>query len=156
MGRGDPAGRVLHAFLVARRAATVTGLLTAIVGWVAAADVNVRYVWREAAVPASLEITQVYGYLMCPQTARVLVQDDDGVFNLPGGTPEPLTRICLRRWRGRRLRRARSVSMTLSISGSRRCIAATVHRMRRCGWWAGSLGLTGVGQTLMVGGSTVA
>jgi 8-oxo-dGTP diphosphatase len=31
----------------------------------------------------------VYGYLLCPVTCRVLVQDDDGVFNLPGGTPEP-------------------------------------------------------------------
>jgi len=31
----------------------------------------------------------VYGYLVCPDTGRVLVQDDGGVFNLPGGTPEP-------------------------------------------------------------------
>jgi hypothetical protein len=31
----------------------------------------------------------VYGYLLCPRTCRVLVQEDDGVFNLPGGTPEP-------------------------------------------------------------------
>ncbi len=29
------------------------------------------------------------GYLLCPVTGRVLVQDDDGVLNLPGGTPEP-------------------------------------------------------------------
>ena len=34
-------------------------------------------------------ITQVYGYLLCPRTGRVLVQDDAGVFTLPGGKPEP-------------------------------------------------------------------
>jgi 8-oxo-dGTP diphosphatase len=55
---------------------------------VAAVD-EVQYWWHEAPVPAGLEITQVYGYLLCPVTARVLVQDDGGVFNLPGGTPEP-------------------------------------------------------------------
>ena len=50
---------------------------------------EVRCWWHEAPVPAGLEITQVYGYLLCPWTCRVLVQDDDGVFNLPGGTPKP-------------------------------------------------------------------
>ena len=50
---------------------------------------EVEYWWHEAPVPAGLEITQVYGYLLCPVTARVLMQDDGGVFNLPGGTPEP-------------------------------------------------------------------
>ena len=30
----------------------------------------------------------MYGYLICPSTGRVLIQDDDGVFNLPGGKPE--------------------------------------------------------------------
>jgi 8-oxo-dGTP diphosphatase len=50
---------------------------------------EVQYWWHEEQVPAGLEITQVYGYLLCPATCRVLVQDDDGVFNLPGGTPEP-------------------------------------------------------------------
>jgi 8-oxo-dGTP diphosphatase len=52
-------------------------------------DGDVEYVWREAPVPDRLKITQVYGYLLCPTTARVLVQDDDGWFNLPGGKPEP-------------------------------------------------------------------
>jgi NUDIX domain len=33
-------------------------------------------------------ITQVYGYLLCPRTGRVLVQDDRGAFDLPGGKPE--------------------------------------------------------------------
>lgn len=47
------------------------------------------YFWHEAPVPEDLEITQVYGYLLDPTTARVLVQDDEGSFNLPGGTPEP-------------------------------------------------------------------
>jgi hypothetical protein len=50
---------------------------------------EVKYWWHEAPVPAGLEVTQVCGYLLCPVTCRVLVQDDDGVFNLPGGTPEP-------------------------------------------------------------------
>jgi 8-oxo-dGTP diphosphatase len=50
---------------------------------------EVRYWWHEAPVPPGLEVTQVYGYLLCPQTGRVLVQDDGGVFNLPGGSPEP-------------------------------------------------------------------
>lgn len=49
---------------------------------------DVRYVWYEAPVPDGLEITQVYGYLLCPLTGRVLVQDDEGTWNLPGGTPE--------------------------------------------------------------------
>jgi 8-oxo-dGTP diphosphatase len=31
----------------------------------------------------------VYGYLLCSVTSRVLVQDDNGVLDLPGGTPEP-------------------------------------------------------------------
>jgi len=39
-------------------------------------------------VPEGLGVTQVYGYLLCPRTGRVLVQDDAGMFNLPGGTPE--------------------------------------------------------------------
>ena len=53
------------------------------------AGTDVRYFWHEAAVPLGLEITQVYGYLICPETGRVLIQDDEGTFNLPGGTPEP-------------------------------------------------------------------
>jgi 8-oxo-dGTP diphosphatase len=31
----------------------------------------------------------VYGFLLCPRTGRVLVQDDEGSFSLPGGKPEP-------------------------------------------------------------------
>ncbi len=50
---------------------------------------GVRYVWHEVPVPSALVITQVYGYLLCPRTGRVLVQDDDGAFRLPGGKPEP-------------------------------------------------------------------
>jgi 8-oxo-dGTP diphosphatase len=50
---------------------------------------GVRYLWHEVPVPSGLVITQVYGYLLCPRTARVLVQDDEGAFNLPGGRPEP-------------------------------------------------------------------
>lgn len=51
---------------------------------------DVSYRWFEAPVREGLQVTQVYGYLICPSTGRVLIQDDDdeGVFNLPGGTPE--------------------------------------------------------------------
>jgi 8-oxo-dGTP diphosphatase len=49
---------------------------------------DVLYFWHEAPVPGGLEVTQVYGYLLCPRTGRVLVQDDEGTWNLPGGTPE--------------------------------------------------------------------
>ncbi|MEV5703620.1 NUDIX hydrolase [Actinoallomurus sp. NPDC052274] len=51
-------------------------------------DAAAKYFWHEAPVAEGLEITQVYGYLICPRTGRVLVQDDEGTFNLPGGTPE--------------------------------------------------------------------
>jgi 8-oxo-dGTP diphosphatase len=49
---------------------------------------DARYFWHETPVPAVLQVTQVYGWLLCPRTGRVLVQDDEGTFNLPGGTPE--------------------------------------------------------------------
>lgn len=52
-------------------------------------DSEVRYFWHEAPVPPELELTQVYGWLLCPRTARVLIQEDEGTWNLPGGTPEP-------------------------------------------------------------------
>jgi hypothetical protein len=29
---------------------------------------EVQYWWHEAPVPAGLEITQLYGYLLCPRT----------------------------------------------------------------------------------------
>ncbi|MFI6883779.1 NUDIX domain-containing protein [Streptosporangium canum] len=47
------------------------------------------YFWHEAPVPADLPIVQVYGYLLCPETARVLIQEYHDEFNLPGGGPEP-------------------------------------------------------------------
>jgi 8-oxo-dGTP diphosphatase len=52
--------------------------------------VTVDYSWHAAPVPGDLTVTQVYGYLLCPQTGRVLVQqyEDDGTVNLPGGKPE--------------------------------------------------------------------
>jgi 8-oxo-dGTP diphosphatase len=51
---------------------------------------QIRYVWHDAAVPAGLPVTQVYGWLLCPVTGRVLIQEqDDGTCSLPGGTPEP-------------------------------------------------------------------
>jgi 8-oxo-dGTP pyrophosphatase MutT (NUDIX family) len=54
-------------------------------------DALVEYVWHDAPVPASLTVTQVYGWLLCPRTGRVLIQQqDDGTFSLPGGRPEPV------------------------------------------------------------------
>jgi len=57
------------------------------VAWVTTVS-EVRYFWHEAPVAAGLEVTQVYGWLLCRATGRVLLQDDEGTWNLPGGTPE--------------------------------------------------------------------
>ncbi len=52
-------------------------------------DPGIRYVWHEGPVPPGLPVTQVYGWLLCPVTGRVLIQEhDDGLCILPGGTPE--------------------------------------------------------------------
>jgi hypothetical protein len=53
-------------------------------------DPPAQYVWHEDPVPEEgLPVTQVYGWLLCPVTGRVLIQEqDDGTFSLPGGTPE--------------------------------------------------------------------
>ena len=49
----------------------------------------VEFIWHDSPVPAGLPVTQVYGWLLCPATGRVLVQEhDDGVHSLPGGSPE--------------------------------------------------------------------
>jgi len=48
---------------------------------------EVQYWWREAPVPGwsgDHPGVRIDGYLLCPLTCRVLVQDDDGVFNLIG------------------------------------------------------------------------
>jgi 8-oxo-dGTP diphosphatase len=51
---------------------------------------EVEYVWHAVPVPPGVAVTQVYGWLVCPRTGRVLIQEhDDGVCNLPGGSPEP-------------------------------------------------------------------
>ncbi|MGW2376305.1 NUDIX hydrolase [Kitasatospora sp. NPDC001683] len=44
--------------------------------------------WYAAPVPQGLPVRQVYGYLFDGE-GRVLLQDDLGRFNLPGGKPEP-------------------------------------------------------------------
>jgi 8-oxo-dGTP diphosphatase len=52
-------------------------------------DPVVEYIWHDGPVPAGLPVAQVYGWLLCPATGRVLIQEqDDGTFSLPGGTPE--------------------------------------------------------------------
>ncbi|MBG0818457.1 NUDIX domain-containing protein [Planomonospora sp. ID82291] len=53
------------------------------------AETPVTYLWHEAPVPPELPATRVHGYLLCPDTGRVLIQDVDGVMGLPGGRPEP-------------------------------------------------------------------
>jgi 8-oxo-dGTP diphosphatase len=51
---------------------------------------SVEYVWHGSPVPPEIPVTQVYGWLLCPVTGRVLIQEqDDGTFSLPGGRPEP-------------------------------------------------------------------
>jgi hypothetical protein len=72
-----------------RRVCGVALLIVTTVCWVTA-DVDVSYFWHEAPVPQGLEIAKVYGFLICPDTARVLVQEGDGSFSLPGGSPEPV------------------------------------------------------------------
>jgi 8-oxo-dGTP diphosphatase len=45
-----------------------------------------RVSWIEADVPAYLQIRQVYGFIF-DLYGRILVQEDDGRHNLPGGKP---------------------------------------------------------------------
>jgi 8-oxo-dGTP diphosphatase len=53
-------------------------------------DPAAHFTLHEAPVPAGLPVTQVCGWLLCPVTGRVLIQEhDDGVFNLHGGRREP-------------------------------------------------------------------
>jgi 8-oxo-dGTP diphosphatase len=53
-------------------------------------DALIEYVWHDSPVPAELAVTQVYGWLLCPATGRVLIQHQEGgTFSLPGGRPEP-------------------------------------------------------------------
>ncbi|MEC3891683.1 NUDIX hydrolase [Nocardiopsis sp. LDBS1602] len=50
---------------------------------------RVSYVWHEAShPPESRPIRQVYAYVFDAR-GRVIVLRDNGVWNLPGGTPEP-------------------------------------------------------------------
>lgn len=43
--------------------------------------------WFEAVVPVGLEVRQVYGFIFS-MDGRILVLEDEGKFNLPGGKPE--------------------------------------------------------------------
>ena len=45
------------------------------------------YEWIESEVPAGLEVRQVYGFIFNPD-GRILLLEDEGQFNLPGGKPE--------------------------------------------------------------------
>jgi 8-oxo-dGTP diphosphatase len=48
-------------------------------------DQRVEYVWHGSPVPSGLPVTQVYGWLLCPVTGRVLIQEhDDGTCTLIG------------------------------------------------------------------------
>ncbi|GAA1457423.1 NUDIX hydrolase [Nocardiopsis exhalans] len=50
---------------------------------------DLTYAWYgDQHPPASLPVTQVYGYIVDDQ-GRVVIFQDQGVWNLPGGTPEP-------------------------------------------------------------------
>jgi hypothetical protein len=55
-----------------RRYAELSDVFVASVGKVA---VGFTYVWHERPVPSGLAVRQVYGYLLCPRTARVLIRD---------------------------------------------------------------------------------
>lgn len=45
------------------------------------------YKWIDAEVPKELEIRQVYGFIFSPD-GRIVLLEDEGIFNLPGGKPE--------------------------------------------------------------------
>lgn len=45
------------------------------------------YKWIDEKVPEGLEIRQVYGFVFSPD-GRILLLEDKGIFNLPGGKPE--------------------------------------------------------------------
>ena len=45
------------------------------------------YEWIDAEVPTRLEIRQVYGFIFS-YDGRILLLEDEGKFNLPGGKPE--------------------------------------------------------------------
>jgi hypothetical protein len=74
-------------------------------------DPPVEYVGHDGPVPR-LPVAQVYGWLLCPISGRVLIREqDDGTFSLPGGTPEPSTPTATPRSPARRSRRTRSASL---------------------------------------------
>lgn len=45
------------------------------------------YNWIDTKVPKGLEIRQVYGFVFGPD-GRIVLLEDEGIFNLPGGKPE--------------------------------------------------------------------
>lgn len=45
------------------------------------------YEWIESDVPSDLEVRQVYGFIF-NSDGRILLLEDEGQFNLPGGKPE--------------------------------------------------------------------
>lgn len=48
---------------------------------------SARFVWRQGEVPRDVPVAQVYGWLF-DELGRVLVQQTDRGWNLPGGSPE--------------------------------------------------------------------
>lgn len=44
--------------------------------------------WLEGTPPLGLPVTQVYGFCFTPE-GKIVVLDDGGAFNLPGGKPKP-------------------------------------------------------------------
>ncbi len=45
------------------------------------------YRWTQSEVPSGLEVRQVYGFIFNP-VGQVLLLNDNGTYNLPGGQPE--------------------------------------------------------------------
>jgi hypothetical protein len=55
-------------------------------------DPPVEYVWHDGPVRADLPVTQVYGWLICPASGRVLIQEqDDGNSPFPAERRSPST-----------------------------------------------------------------
>lgn len=46
-----------------------------------------EFEWFVSEVPTGLEVRQIYGFIFSPD-GRILLLDDSGLYNLPGGKPE--------------------------------------------------------------------
>src|SRR5579863_4889871 len=97
-------------------------------------DPPVEFIWHDGPVPAGLPVTQVYGWLLCPASGRVLIQEqDDGTFSLPGGTPESFDA-----GRDATLAREAFEENQVRISATRKSASQDGWSSPSCGWLGSS------------------